>query len=125
MAFDRGWVLDGLTFHIPSGCGTVHVTVNFQDGKPVEVYVRASASGGCAANNEALGRVVSIALQHGVDAAVLIDQLCMVRCPTAMGNREKTCFLVAGQEGKVHIRSCSDAIGKALQMAMKNINKGE
>ncbi len=52
------------------------VTVNHLSGKPVEVMVISGRAGDEAnADSEALGRVVSIALQHGVPAQAIIKTL--------------------------------------------------
>lgn len=52
------------------------VTVNHLNGKPIEVMVISGRAGDEAnADSEALGRVVSIALQHGVPAQALIKTL--------------------------------------------------
>ncbi|WP_165795256.1 adenosylcobalamin-dependent ribonucleoside-diphosphate reductase [Deinococcus koreensis] len=52
------------------------VTVNHLNGKPVEVMVISGRAGDEAnADSEALGRVVSIALQHGVPASALIKTM--------------------------------------------------
>jgi len=52
------------------------VTVNHLQGKPVEVMVISGRAGDEAnADSEALGRVVSIALQHGVPAQAIIKTL--------------------------------------------------
>ncbi|WP_102127770.1 ribonucleotide reductase N-terminal alpha domain-containing protein [Deinococcus planocerae] len=52
------------------------VTVNHLGGKPIEVMVISGRAGDEAnADSEALGRVVSIALQHGVPAQALIKTL--------------------------------------------------
>ncbi len=53
-----------------------YVTVNKQDGLPTEVFI-VSGKGGDEANadSEALGRVVSIALQYGVPAEALVKTL--------------------------------------------------
>ncbi|MPY67597.1 adenosylcobalamin-dependent ribonucleoside-diphosphate reductase [Deinococcus sp. SDU3-2] len=52
------------------------VTVNHLGGKPVEVMVISGRAGDEAnADSEALGRVVSIALQHGVPAQAIIKTL--------------------------------------------------
>ncbi|GGM21600.1 adenosylcobalamin-dependent ribonucleoside-diphosphate reductase [Deinococcus aerophilus] len=52
------------------------VTVNHLNGKPVEVMVISGRAGDEAnADSEALGRVVSIALQHGVPAQALIKTM--------------------------------------------------
>jgi len=52
------------------------VTVNHLHGKPIEVMVLSGRAGDEAnADSEALGRVVSIALQHGVPAQAIIKTL--------------------------------------------------
>ncbi len=52
------------------------VTVNEQDGLPTEVFIISGKAGDEAnADSEALGRVVSIALQYGVPAEALIKTL--------------------------------------------------
>ncbi len=52
------------------------VTLNHLNNKPVEVLVTSGRAGDEAnADSEALGRVVSIALQHGVPAAAIIKTL--------------------------------------------------
>ncbi len=52
------------------------VTVNHLSGRPVEVMVISGRAGDEAnADSEALGRVVSIALQHGVPASAIIKTL--------------------------------------------------
>ena len=53
-----------------------YVTVNKQDGLPVEVFITSGKAGDEAnADSEALGRVVSIALQYGVPAEALVKTL--------------------------------------------------
>jgi len=52
------------------------VTVNKQDGLPTEVFIVSGKAGDEAnADSEALGRVVSIALQYGVPAEAVIKTL--------------------------------------------------
>jgi len=121
--FSRQWVLSGYTYHIPSGCGTAHITVNFQDGSPVEVYSKASAAGGCQANMEAIGRIISASLQEGVHVDVIIGQLDSVRCPTAMAKKDKTHFIIAGDDRKYFIRSCAHAVATAIRMAIEQNGK--
>lgn len=47
----------GSTLDFATGCGSIHVTCNELEQRPYEVYVL--SEGGCPANNEALGKVVS------------------------------------------------------------------
>ena len=53
-----------------------YVTVNMQDDLPTEVFIASGKAGDEAnADSEALGRVVSIALQYGVPAEALVKTL--------------------------------------------------
>jgi len=53
-----------------------YVTVNSQDGLPTEVFIVSGKAGDEAnADSEALGRMVSIALQYGVPAEIVIKTL--------------------------------------------------
>ncbi len=79
--FDRPTRLTGFTdavkLTLPSGEKRgFYVTVNKQDGLPVEVFITSGKAGDEAnADSEALGRVVSIALQYGVPAEALVKTL--------------------------------------------------
>jgi len=79
--FDRPTRLTGFTdavkLTLPSGEKRgFYVTVNKQDGLPVEVFITSGKAGDEAnADSEALGRVVSIALQYGVPAEALVRTL--------------------------------------------------
>lgn len=53
-----------------------YVTVNEQGGKPTEVFISSGKAGDeVNADSEALGRLTSIALQHGIDADVIVGTL--------------------------------------------------
>lgn len=79
--FDRPTRLEGFTdavkLTLPSGEQRgFYVTVNKQDGLPSEVFILSGKAGDEAnADSEALGRVVSIALQYGVPAEALVKTL--------------------------------------------------
>lgn len=79
--FERPGRLTGFTDKVkllgPSGEKRgFYVTVNMQDGLPTEVFIT-SGKGGDEANadSEAIGRVVSIALQYGVPAEAIVKTL--------------------------------------------------
>lgn len=93
--------LFGITYKRRSGCGKLFVTVNERNGEPYEVFVQTSGHGGCAANSEALGRMISIGLRNGVSAWEIKKQLSRVKC-----NR---C-----NNGNTDGKSCADIIGKCL-----------
>lgn len=66
------------------GCGSIYVTVNVSDGRPVEVFARLGKAGGCgSATMEAVGRAVSVGLAAGVDAMTLAMSLRGIQCHRA------------------------------------------
>ena len=79
--FDRPGRLEGFTdavkLTLPSGDQRgFYVTLNKQDGLPAEVFIASGKAGDEAnADSEALGRVVSIALQYGVPAEAVVKTL--------------------------------------------------
>ena len=79
--FDRPTRLEGFTdavkLMLPTGERRgFYVTVNKQDGLPVETFITSGKAGDEAnADSEALGRVVSIALQYGVPAEAIVKTL--------------------------------------------------
>gem|GEM_PF-10355 len=79
--FDRPGRLEGFTdavkLTLPSGESRgFYVILNKQDGLPSEVFILSGKAGDEAnADSEALGRVVSIALQYGVPAEALVKTL--------------------------------------------------
>ncbi len=79
--FDRPGRLTGFTdvvkLTLPTGEKRgFYVTVNSQDGLPTEVFIVSGKAGDEAnADSEALGRMVSIALQYGVPAEVVVKTL--------------------------------------------------
>lgn len=74
-------MLDGFTRRFKTTEGKFYITVNHtEDGKPFEIFSTPNAQGKQAAvNAEALCRLVSLALRHGVDVKFIYDQLVKVR----------------------------------------------
>jgi ribonucleoside-diphosphate reductase alpha chain len=117
IGWKRPGVLHGYTTIVKSGCGKLHVTVNFEGNKPVEVYARSSSSGGCEANTNCIGRIISRMLQLGCPVEDVLEQLHSTRCPTAMRNKEAKIDGLA--EHAIFIKSCPDGIARAIEVAMK------
>ncbi len=77
---ERPEVLHGYTYQIRTSEGKFYVTINEKDGKPFEVFSTPNSRGREAAvNAEALCRLVSLALRHGVDVESIHEQLVKVR----------------------------------------------
>lgn len=101
---DRPAVLEGKTYEIRTGCGNSFITVSMLNSKPFELIARLGKGGGCASSQcEALGRVISEALQAGVPVEKLTKHLIGIQCHVPHGTDENA------------VTSCADAIGKVLK----------
>lgn len=96
---------EGVTVKIPLGCGqTMYLTVNKDAVGLCETFVQMGKSGGCiASQQEALGRVISLALRSGVETPAIVRQLRGIRCPSPRWEKGK------------RIYSCADAIAQELE----------
>jgi ribonucleoside-diphosphate reductase alpha chain len=94
----------GLTNRMNTSCGDLYVTVNEDEkGNPFEVFCNMGKAGGCeGSQNEAIGRLISLAFRSGVAPQAIIKQLIGIRCNKPYGI------------GKNTIHSCSDAIAKGV-----------
>lgn len=96
-------VLPSTRYKVQSGCGELYIHVAEDNEKIREVFVECGGSGGCAANNNAIGRLISLGLKHNVPIVAIIRQLKKVKCDACIRN--------SNAEGK----SCADIIGKVLE----------
>jgi ribonucleoside-diphosphate reductase alpha chain len=106
----RPRVTIGTTSKFRMGCGTLFVTVNKDEEGICEVFANLGKAGGCPSQSEATCRAVSAALRSGVDPNVMIDQLSGIRCLSAAVARKTN--------KEVNVRSCPDAIAKAIKEAI-------
>lgn len=99
----RPEIVVGTTEKIPTGLGDMYITINEDAEGMNEIFVRVGKSGGEAtAMNEALGRLISIALRSRVEPKVIAKHLKGIRGSSPVW-----------QNGEL-ILSCPDAIGKAI-----------
>lgn len=74
--------LSGTTYQEKCGCGAIYITCNDKDDTLFEVFLTLGKAGGCgAANKEALGKLISIALRSGTSPESIIKSLNGVSCP--------------------------------------------
>jgi len=106
---ERPDILQGETPKVLTGCGNVYVTVNFNDGKPFEVFITRGHTGTCVYSmNEALGRSISIGLQHGVPLGNYVKTLRGIQCEKPLDfPKDKRCT------------SCADGLAKVLSGYVK------
>ncbi|MCS7202834.1 MAG: vitamin B12-dependent ribonucleotide reductase [Thermodesulfovibrio sp.] len=107
----RPEVLKGVTRLMKTGCGNLYVTINRDEkNKLFEVFTNIGKAGGCAASQaEAIGRLISLALRSGIEPQQIVKQLKGISCHSP----------VWSSNGK--ITSCSDAIAKAIEAELKNL----
>ena len=104
---ERPKVLKGWTYQMQTGCGPLYVTVNQDSTGLFELFTTMGKAGGCAASqNEAIGRMVSLAWRSGIQARQVIKQLQGISCHSPSGF------------GENKILSCADAVAKAIQSHM-------
>ena len=100
----RPRVLHGFTYKVNTGQGSLYITINTDEMEtPIEVFANIGKSGGdTAALAEAIGRLISIALQKGVNLAELSQTLIGITGSKPVWN-----------EGNL-IKSVPDGIGQIL-----------
>ncbi|MBI4715170.1 MAG: adenosylcobalamin-dependent ribonucleoside-diphosphate reductase, partial [Nitrospirae bacterium] len=94
----------GMTNRMKTSCGDLYVTINEDaKGDPFEVFCNMGKAGGCeGSQNEAIGRLISLAFRSGVAPQAIVKQLIGIRCNKPYGL------------GKNTVHSCSDAIAKGV-----------
>jgi ribonucleoside-diphosphate reductase alpha chain len=107
--FERPRMMEGKTLKLRLPQGGLYLTANLVGGELKEVFVTLGKSGGDEkADAEAIGRLISLYLQHGGDAKSAIS--------TLKGIKGK---YVSWDEG-VQLLSIPDAIAKALELLTQN-----
>jgi len=103
--YDRPKCLYGETTKVSTGCGSMYVTVNFDDKdkkSPRELFLRLGKAGGCPmATVEMCGRLVSMAWQYGVPTSAVFKQLRGIGChkPILFGPEKCTSCIDAAMRG--------------------------
>jgi len=119
---DRGFVTkapseaEGKTYKFVSGCGNAYVGVTWDEtGKINQTFTNKGSSGTCRSNQEAVSRLVSLALRGGIPIEKIIDQLESVDiCPSYISARAKGKPVSKGV-------SCPHAIANILKQAIKDV----
>jgi ribonucleoside-diphosphate reductase alpha chain len=111
---NRPMALKGWTYRMQTGCGALYVTLNEDESGLFELFTTMGKAGGCAASqSEAIGRMVSLAWRSGIDTRQVIKQLSDISCHSQSGF------------GENRVRSCADAVAKAIQLHLSSRGCGE
>jgi len=113
----RSEVTYGTNRKVPTGCGNLMLyTGGETDHDLQDITARLGKGGGCSsAMNEAIARLASVAVQHGVSPELIIKQLSGIRCHLSAMYRSK----YTGDKPRI-ITSCPDAISVAIQEYLLN-----
>ena len=80
-AQERPRVMTGYTERFRTGHGNLYVTINLNDEKPFEMFARLGKAGGCdSAQQEAICRLISLALRANINPLEIIDNLTGITC---------------------------------------------
>jgi len=110
----RPRILKGWTHQMQTGCGPIYITINEDHEGLFELFTTMGKAGGCAASqNEAIGRLVSLAWRSGIEARNVITQLKGISCHSPAGF------------GENKVLSCADAVAKAIEEHMAANGYGE
>jgi ribonucleoside-diphosphate reductase alpha chain len=102
----------GTITKVNTGCGSLYITVAYDEKGIFEVFSTLGKSGACAvAQLEAICRLITVALRSGVDLAQVVKQLRGIRCPSI------------SWEGGKSILSCADAIASVLEQHVDSENR--
>jgi ribonucleoside-diphosphate reductase alpha chain len=109
--FSRPGKLSSNTFKIETGNGTMYITISDYNGKPLEVFMHLGKSGQVWNTfAEGLGRIISIALQKGVEVKEIVKTLININSDRPVWFRfEET------DKKPEQILSIPDAIAKVLK----------
>lgn len=108
--------LHGTTYYKRVACGHIYITVNRYQGRPVEVFMQSSKSGGCSANTEALGRMASTMLRAGIDPDIVVDSVMGVKCAA--------CSSLKGKGEPIDGLSCSDVMARVIKEEYQKYKDG-
>ncbi|MCF7811596.1 vitamin B12-dependent ribonucleotide reductase [bacterium] len=101
---ERPRITFGMTEQINTGDGTMYVTINSDKEGLCEVFASLGKSGGnAAAQSEAIGRLISLAIRSGIDPRQIVKQLKGISGSNPIWH-----------EGEM-IKSTPDAIGRVLE----------
>ncbi len=109
----RPVVTSGFTEKVKIGCGTLYITVNYDEKGICEVFTSTGKAGGCPSQSEATARLASVALRSGISVNEVYDQLKGIRCPSTIRQPGMGCT------------SCPDAIARVLKKVSEYIAANE
>lgn len=113
---ELGDCLPGNNYYRRVACGHIYIEINRYKGRPIEVFMKSSKSGGCSANTEALGRLASTMLRSGIDPEIVIDSTLGIKC--------SACSTLKGKGEQIDGLSCSDVMARVIREEYNKYKNG-
>ena len=115
---ELGRRLDASVYYVTIGCGHMYIVISRDgNGKPVEVFMNSSKSGGCSANAESLGRYASACLRSNMDIDDIVDITRGIKCPA--------CTNLKGKGKEIDGLSCGDIMARVIKEESDRLKKLE
>jgi len=111
---ERPDITVGTTERFKTGCGSLYIHVNHDERGLIEVFLNLRG-GGCPAQSESIGRLVSLCLRCNVGPSEIIRRLRGIRCPATFSSRAK------GEQ--TDALSCPDAVARAISKSIDDRQK--
>jgi ribonucleoside-diphosphate reductase alpha chain len=94
--------LKGITKKIKLGCGEFVITVNSEDGEPIETFLRLGKSGSCThCLLEGISRLIGLCLRANMSPREIADEFTGATCGNGVwieGDYKKSCLDCLGKE---------------------------
>jgi len=104
MKLERPETLNSKVVKVPTGHGTLYITISEQNNKPFEVFCTIGKSGGSIiAKAEAVGRLITLALRYEVPLNEIVNQIINIADDKPMPWKDTV------------IKSIPDAVGQVLK----------
>ena len=100
--------IEAVSYELKTGCGDLHILINFKGKDIVRIIPVMGKAGGCAsAQLSAIGDILTLAFKEKIDCERIVKVLGGIYCMNTMGI------------GDDKVTSCSDAIAQAIKLFME------
>ena len=120
---------DSFTVHRSVGCGTIHLTIEYDDSyKPLRMSITLGKAGGCASSQlQTIQNLINEFLSTGKDISFLFDKenensIIGIRCPQVQPEQELNKFEYEDEKTNL---SCGDITAKGIRYAISKLKNWE
>jgi ribonucleoside-diphosphate reductase alpha chain len=109
---DRPEEIQSKTFKTKVACGTLFITVGYDDSGPIEIFLNGSKNGTCRANLEGLARALTLCFKYHLPLDEVTEQISKIRCGACTNKIAKE----GDKDKKQKMNwSCPDAVARTIR----------